>query len=722
MKIKIPFSHILLLALFVGTLAAGAQGTAFTYQGQFSENGVPYTGAVELQPTLWDAATGGTQIAANNPATVVVAATNGLMVIPLDFGASFLGAARWLQIEARTVIGPFTILSPRQQLTPTPYAMSAGNLTGLLAATQLKGNVPSTNLSGTYFRPVTFNNAANSFSGSGAGLIALNASQLTSGTVPAARLDNNIARTNQVWLLGGNSIVSGATPALGTLNNQPLEIRVNNLRAFRFEPNTNGAPNLIGGSPGNYIGAGVIGATIAGGGASHWGVITPTNSLRSNFGFIGGGNWNKITDNSDFASIVGGFMNEIAADCADSTIGGGYGNKIKARSPKATIAGGHGNVIETNADFSTISGGHDNLIESSSTRAIIGSGDGNKIGTNCSYAVIPGGYRNYIESSSVKASIAGGSDNWIRINSIGSAIAGGMANIIEDSELASITGGIGNRIYYGSDYSFVGGDNNTIMGKSSHAVITAGRYNEIGTNSSFSVIAGGQSQTIEDNASYAVIAGGHLNRASSYSFAAGYKAYATNRGAFVWSDSNGTLTRSTTNNSVTFRASGGYRFFTGTGNGGAQLRAGETSWSVLSDKNMKRDITPADCGSILDKLSRVPVFQWHYPWEDSTAPLNLGPMAQDFKAAFFPGRDDTTINTLEFDGVALAAIQGLNQKLEQELKRRDAENASLRQRLGQLEQLVKMLAQERDLKTQLPGQESLCGFGNEWLDDLARVE
>lgn len=64
-------------------------------------------------------------------------------------------------------------------------------------------------------------------------------------------------------------------------------------------------------------------------------------------------------------------------------------------------------------------------------------------------------------------------------------------------------------------------------------------------------------------------------------------------------------------------------------------------------------------------------------------------MAQDFKGAFFPGRDDKVITTLEFDGVELAAIQGLNQRLTEELKRRDAENAELKQRLEALEKLVR---------------------------------
>ena len=68
---------------------------------------------------------------------------------------------------------------------------------------------------------------------------------------------------------------------------------------------------------------------------------------------------------------------------------------------------------------------------------------------------------------------------------------------------------------------------------------------------------------------------------------------------------------------------------------------------------------------MLNKLAGMPVSQWNYNWEKDTDVPNIGPMAQDFKAAFYPGRDDKGISTLEFDGVELAAIQGLNQKLDQ---------------------------------------------------------
>ena len=67
-------------------------------------------------------------------------------------------------------------------------------------------------------------------------------------------------------------------------------------------------------------------------------------------------------------------------------------------------------------------------------------------------------------------------------------------------------------------------------------------------------------------------------------------------------------------------------------------------------------------------------------------------MAQDFKAAFYPGRDDKGITTLEVDGVALAAIQGLNQKLEEQLKTRDAEIRELRRTLAEVQSALRALA------------------------------
>src|SRR3954468_18248216 len=82
-----------------------AQNTAFSYQGRFTDNGTPFTGTAEMQFTLWDAVSNGTQVATTTPASAFVVVTNGLFTVPIDFGAAqFTGADRWIQIDARTTI------------------------------------------------------------------------------------------------------------------------------------------------------------------------------------------------------------------------------------------------------------------------------------------------------------------------------------------------------------------------------------------------------------------------------------------------------------------------------------------------------------------------------------------------------------------------------------------------------------------------------------------
>jgi hypothetical protein len=197
-----------------------------------------------------------------------VAISNGLFTIPLDFGNVFDGTVYWLQISVRTNGGVgFTVLSPRQQLTPAPYAVfadTASNLSGTLPASQISGTVSSADLSGTYSGPVTFNNAGDSFSGTFSG----NGTGLTS--VNAAALNGLNAST--FWQLGGNNASSGQF--IGTTNDQALDFYTAGVRAMRLILRTDSlgvysnAPNVIGGSSVNTMNSGIVGATIAGGGGN----------------------------------------------------------------------------------------------------------------------------------------------------------------------------------------------------------------------------------------------------------------------------------------------------------------------------------------------------------------------------------------------------------------------------------------------------------------------
>src|SRR5437899_9834832 len=118
-------STIVLLAGF-STLA---QGTAFTYQGRLNDAGSPANGTYDLRFRLYDALAAGTLI--SGPVTnLAVPVSNGLFTVKIDFGSVFPGASRFMEIAARsnTVAVNFTAVTPRQELTPTPYAITSQNL------------------------------------------------------------------------------------------------------------------------------------------------------------------------------------------------------------------------------------------------------------------------------------------------------------------------------------------------------------------------------------------------------------------------------------------------------------------------------------------------------------------------------------------------------------------------------------------------------------------
>jgi hypothetical protein len=124
----------------------------------------------------------------------------------------------------------------------------------------------------------------------------------------------------------------------------------------------------------------------------------------------------------------------------------------------------------------------------------------------------------------------------------------------------------------------------------------------------------------------------------------------------------------------------------------APMRA--TVFVETSDRNRKQAVEPVNPGAMLQSVVSLPISTWAFTNAANTR--HLGPMAQDFRATFGLGDDDTTISARDVGGVALAAIQGLNQKLEAEnqavrsaLAAKDAKVAELEQRLAALEKFIK---------------------------------
>ncbi|PCC69097.1 Chaperone of endosialidase [Nannocystis exedens] len=107
----------------------------------------------------------------------------------------------------------------------------------------------------------------------------------------------------------------------------------------------------------------------------------------------------------------------------------------------------------------------------------------------------------------------------------------------------------------------------------------------------------------------------------------------------------------------------------------------------ISDRNAKTDLRAVDSGDILSRVVALDITTWRYK-QDAPDVRHLGPMAQDFKAAFGLWNTDRMIFPLDAAGVSLAAIQGLYHRL----VTAEAENDELRARLDRLERRLAALS------------------------------
>ncbi len=317
LQIVLPVALVSTLNLQLSTTFA--QGTAFTYQGQLADGGAPVDGYYDLTFSIWNNATGPAQvgITLTNPGTRI---GNGLFSVTLDFGYNiFSGEPRWVEIGVRTNgLDHFTPLSPRQRLQPTPYAMHA----------EFAGNIePGANVS--FSGPVTF--------GYGAGQPFYLAPGLTNHVMNLNADYIDGYDSSSFWLLGGNQGQLPSSYVLGTLDNNPLDFKVNAGRALRLEP-TLGIPNVIGGAAANTAGPTIEAATIAGGGLSAY-----PNRVTASYATIGGGTFNNASN--AWATVAGGRDN--AAGGVHATVGGGYANVASGFA--ATVPGG---------ELSLAAGGH----------------------------------------------------------------------------------------------------------------------------------------------------------------------------------------------------------------------------------------------------------------------------------------------------------------------------------------------------------------------------
>jgi hypothetical protein len=670
---------------------AFAQGTAFTYQGRLNSSGSPANGSYDLTFTLYTTNFTGTAIA-GSVTNSAVAVTNGLFTTLVNFGPGlFTGTSNWLEIAVSTNgANTFATLSPRQQVTPVPYAIYSASV----PATGIGSGTAGINISGNAYTATTANSVsagAVTAPGIASGQVVKSLNGLTDGVTlsPGANVSiTPIGNTLTIastggggsgWSLTGNAGTTAGVDFLGTTDNQPLELWVNGVRALRLEPGVSGfageAPNVIGGSSANFVANGIVGATISGGGAVNYedSGFNYTNSVTADFGTVGGGQNN--TAGSYGSTVGGGYIN--TASGYDSTVGGGAGNTAVGGS--STVGGGDGNTASDY--YSTVGGGSANAANGLSST--VSGGEENNASANDS--TVAGGSGN--NASANDSTVGGGGIN--TASGSASTVGGGLVNTASGIS-TTVPGGYGNSA--SGNYSFAAG---------SHANAT---------NQGAFVWADSQtvafSSTANDQFSIRAQGGVRLDNSTSMAFGSQpremLQLYSDPTSTYVYGLGVQTSTfyiRTGTNGGFAWYQGGSYNGNQNNAGGGKVMMTLDSSGNLrtttgtiasLSDRNAKADFSPVNPQAVLARVSALPLTTWRYKTADASQ-RHIGPMAQDFYAAFNVGLDDKSICVVDEGGVALAAIQGLNEKVDDKdatIQQQSAEIADLKARLEKLEQLM----------------------------------
>jgi endosialidase-like protein len=381
---------VLTVALMLVGVApdALAQSTAFSYQGKLSDAGSPANGNYDFQFKVFDTATVGT--GTQQGSTVAVSnltVTNGVFSVTLDFGAVvFPGADRFLEIAVKTVAaGSFTTLSPRQPITPTPYAIrsfgasTADSLTIACVSCVTSGQIASVNGSavtgtipvasvpagsGSYIQNTTSQQAASNFNISGNGTLA--------GTLSA-----NIVNTQTQYNIGANRVLSaggtanifagvGAGSANTGSNNAffgsqaGLSNSTGNANSFFGTSagltNTTGAGNSFFGSFAGFFNTTGAGNSFFGNAA---GETNTTGGSNSFFGALAGQD-NTTGGNNSFFGNQAGFLNTTGNSNSFFGATAGFSNSTGIINAFFGSAAGFTNSTGGSNSFFGGSAGHDN--------------------------------------------------------------------------------------------------------------------------------------------------------------------------------------------------------------------------------------------------------------------------------------------------------------------------------------------------------------------------
>ena len=607
------------------TSAIAQTDSTFTYQGQLNEAGAAADGLFGMEFTLFDAMSGGSQV---GPSIVVAAqqVSDGVFSSQLDFGyLDFSGNQYWLEIVVEG-----TALSPRQPITASPYSIQTrGLFVDLFNRVGIGTNDPTQKLH-------------------------------VSGNIQA-----------DGWI--GSDI------------NTPVSLWTNGVQALKlsygeFDDGTGvkPAPNILGGSPANRMLPNVVGSIIAGGGYAETSLDGVGHYISDSFCAILGGRMNQAGDNiggirEQYATAVGGYGNAALSDY--TFIGGGYDNA--AVGDASVVAGGWQNSAQ-GGPYNFVGGGFQNNMGDfsgpNSYSVIVG---GRENFTRAQYATIPGGYLNEVTGDYGFAAgrrakaMHSGSFVW------GDSTNADFVSTGPGQFLVRAAGGMGLNTntplapFHVRSFD-LGIDSNSLLNEgmmieADDAIM--GLYSASGGAWSSGLVLGevdGAGILTDKWALVRQSVSSSSRLQLTYGTSANYSANAQ----VISINKTGQV------------GLGIVPFFPLHMSSGAHVSTGGT-WTNASSRALKENFEPVDRRAILGRLMEMPVSRWNYKVEGETIE-HIGPMAEDFAAAFDTGEGDTAIATVDADGVAIASIQALYEIIQE----KDDQIKDLNARLKYIEEML----------------------------------
>lgn len=470
------------------------------------------------------------------------------------------------------------------------------------------------------------------------------------GSEPSAAVAVNVSAGLFTVVLGDTTLSNMAEIPASLLSQPNLQLRiwfddgangfaalspVQNLTPTPYAVFANTASNLVNGlmvQPNANGAPNVIGGSSAN--FVSYGVVGATIGGGGTTNFFGFPATNSVS--SIFGTVAGG-CNNTAGGYRNSTVSGGVNNT--ASTSDATVGGGEYNTAS--GDAATVGGGFDNIASGDS--ATVSGGQYNTAGGEYSFAA---GYGALATNDGAFV----WSDSYDQTNSFSSTadyqfsvLAHGGVRLVANVSAGDISLSE-NGAYHHLDMS--GGNSIGYLYGSYHSILGDGihlgyNYYYDAAGAGHVINTGGGTSRITAEYGEIVLAVGGVNISPNT-----VRVDATTSGVSVYG---------TFNNS--------------------------------SDRNAKQDFAPISTSQMLQKVAQLPLSEWSY--KDDPTTRHVGPMGQDFYSTFNLGTDEKHIAPIDEGGVALAAIQGLNQKLEAETREKDAEIEALKAKADQVDALQK---------------------------------